>query len=256
MEKWEQALYTFLERYIHQEWFEGALLCGSYASGNQNEFSDIDVTIIASNSLDWQEKSNCYVDGFLMEYTINPIFRFEEYMKESLKGHNYTNQYLLLYGKVLFDTHGEIQKLREKAALQVQKPFEALSDYDKSFIKYYLWDRYDELLSLSKKNLHLDLQYWGLVDALITAYYNFHNFAHIPDSKIEQILTDPQFAQRYHVKNMPHPNFTHKLIACFKAKNKKQKLETIKDFYDFVMNSDGGFDIGQFIGKRELKKRV
>ena len=57
----------------------------------------------------WQEKSNCYVDGFLMEYTINPIFRFDKYMKEALKEHYYTNQYL----KIL-NTHGEIQKLREK----------------------------------------------------------------------------------------------------------------------------------------------
>ena len=128
MENWQKALDKFLENYIHQDWFEGALLCGSYASGNQNEFSDIDVTIIASNSLTWQEKSNCYVDGFLMEYTINPISRFEEYMEESLKEHDYTNQYLLLYGKILYDTHGEIQKLRISYGKKVdlKKLFHAL----------------------------------------------------------------------------------------------------------------------------------
>lgn len=254
MEKWEKALYKFLEKYVHQDWFEGALLCGSYAAGNQNEFSDIDVTIIASNSLGWQEKSNCYVDGFLMEYTINPISRFEQYMEESLKEHNYTNQYLLLYGKVLYDVHGEIQKLRDKAALQVKQPFEPLSDYDKKFIKYYLWDRYDELLSLSKKNLHTDLQYWCLVDALITAYYNFHNLAHVPHSKIEQILTDSAFAKRYHIKDMPQPDFVQKLLDCFRASDKEQKLAKVKELYDLVMDSDGGFDIGQFVGKRELVK--
>ena len=253
MENWQKALDKFLENYIHQKWFEGALLCGSYASGNQNEFSDIDVTIIASNSLTWQEKSNCFVDGFLMEYTINPISRFEEYMEESLKEHDYTNQYLLLYGKILYDTHGEIQKLREKAALQVKQPFKPLSDYEKNFIKYYLWDRYDELLSLSKKNLHLDLQYWSLVDALITAYYNFHNLAHVPHSKIEQILTNPEFAKRYHIKDMPPKEFIQMLMNCFDAQNKEQKLTAVKNFYDFVMNSDGGFDIGKFRGKRDLK---
>lgn len=71
MKQWKVALDKFLERYIHQSWFEGALLSGSYASGNQNKFSDIDVTIIASNDINWQEKSNCFVDGFLIEYIIN-----------------------------------------------------------------------------------------------------------------------------------------------------------------------------------------
>ena len=103
MKKWEAALDKFLERYLHQPWFEGALLSGSYACGNQNKFSDIDVTIIGSNDLNWQEKSNCYVDGFLIEYIINPIWRFEKYMDESLKDHDYTSQNLILYGKILFD---------------------------------------------------------------------------------------------------------------------------------------------------------
>ena len=67
MQKWEKALNKFLEKYINQPWFEGALLCGSYASGNQNKFSDIDIAIVGKNDMGWQEKSNCYVDGFLME---------------------------------------------------------------------------------------------------------------------------------------------------------------------------------------------
>ncbi len=71
--KWRLVLKKFLDRYINEDWFEGAVLCGSYSSGNQDEFSDIDVTIVARNDIGWREKSNCYVDGFLMEYTINPI---------------------------------------------------------------------------------------------------------------------------------------------------------------------------------------
>lgn len=253
MKKWEAALDKFLKPYIHQPWFEGALLSGSYACGNQNRFSDIDVTIIGSNDLNWQEKSNCYVDGFLIEYIINPIWRFEKYMDESLKDHDYTSQNLILYGKILFDCHGEIKKLQKKALAQIQKPFEPISDYDKSFIKYYLWDRYDELQSLYHKKLHIDLQYWLLVDALISAYYDFCNLPHIPHSKIELILNDKDFAERYHIKKMPEKAFCDKLMLCFKARNNKQKLSAVRKFYDYVLDVGGGFDIGSFRGKRTLK---
>ena len=253
MKQWKVALDKFLERYIHQSWFEGALLSGSYASGNQNKFSDIDVTIIASNDINWQEKSNCFVDGFLIEYIINPIWRFEKYMDESFKEHNHTSQNLIFYGKILFDCHGEIKKLQKKALAQIQKPFEPLSDYDKSFIKYYLWDRYDELKSLYHKKLHIDLQYWLLVDALISAYYDFCNLPHVPHSKIEPILTNKDFAERYHITKMPEKDFCDKLMLCFEAKSKKQKLAAVKVLYDYVLDCDGGFEIGSFRGKRTLK---
>lgn len=46
MQKWEIALDKFIKRYINKPWFEGAVLCGSYASKNQNKFSYIDVNIL------------------------------------------------------------------------------------------------------------------------------------------------------------------------------------------------------------------
>lgn len=44
MQKWEKALDKFMKQYIDEPWFEGVVLCGSYATGNQNKFSDIDIT--------------------------------------------------------------------------------------------------------------------------------------------------------------------------------------------------------------------
>ena len=49
MKNWQKALDKFLEKYKNEDWFEGAVLCGSYASGNQNEFSDIDVHILIND---------------------------------------------------------------------------------------------------------------------------------------------------------------------------------------------------------------
>ena len=121
MQKWEIALNKFLERYIHEPWFEGALLCGSYASGNQNKFSDIDIVIVGKNNMGFQEKSNCYVDGFLMEYTINPVYKIQEYMQSGIEKHSLIDQNMFAYGVILHDKHGVMKKLRQQSVRDLKK---------------------------------------------------------------------------------------------------------------------------------------
>lgn len=41
---------------------------------------------------------------------------------------------------------------------------------------------------------------------------------------------------------------------CLNA-NQKDKILTIKKLYDHVIQSDGGFDIGKFIGRRKIDKK-
>ena len=145
MEKWEIALNKFMQRYINKPWFEGAVLCGSYSTGNQNKFSDIDIAIIASNDLGWQEKSNCYVDGFLMEYTINPIYKNQEYMQLGIEDHSLINQNMFAFGKILYDKNGIMKKLRQQSLKELKKKIKPHSKYSNKFTKYHLGDKYDEL---------------------------------------------------------------------------------------------------------------
>ena len=254
MEAWKIALNKFMERYINKPWFEGAVLCGSYAVGNQNEFSDIDVNIIASDDLGWQEKSNCYVDGFLIEYTINPMYKNQEYMKSGLENHAMINQNMFAYGVVLYDKHGEIEKLRRQSKRELKRKIKPFSKYSNDFKKYGLWCRYDDMLSLHHDGYPIDLLYWTLVDKLIDAYYDFNCLPHVSHAKIQKILTDKEFAKRYHADKQPDEKFVELLMQCFNAKA-EDKISAIDKLYDYVTQSGGGFDIGQFRGYRKLEKK-
>ena len=254
MQKWEIALNKFLERYIHEPWFEGALLCGSYASGNQNKFSDIDIVIVGKNNMGFQEKSNCYVDGFLMEYTINPVYKIQEYMQSGIEKHSLIDQNMFAYGVILHDKHGVMKKLRQQSVRDLKKKIKPFSKYSNDFMKYGLWCRYDDMLSLKQDGYPIDLLYWTLVDKLIDAYYDFNCLPHVSHAKIQKILTDKDFAKRYHADILPDKKFTKLLLDCFNAKA-KDKMPTITKLYNFVMKSGGGFDIGQFRGKRKIEKR-
>ena len=254
MQKWEKALDKFLQRYVNEPWFEGALLCGSYASGNQNKFSDIDIAIVGKNDMGWQEKSNCYVDGFLMEYTINPVYKIQEYMKSGLERHSFIDQNMHAYGVILYDKHGIMKKLHQQSIRDLKKKIQPLSAYSREFKKYHLWDKYDELQSLKSDGYHIDLIYWLLVGGLIDAYYDFNCLPHVSHSKIEKILTNKDFAKRYHADILPDKKLTTLLMDCFNAKQ-KDKMSAIDKLYNFVMKSGGGFDIGQFRGKHKIEKR-
>ena len=254
MQKWEKALNRFMERYINKPWFEGAVLCGSYSTGNQNKFSDIDVSIVGSNDMGWQEKSNCYVDGFLMEYTINPIYKIQEYMKSGMEHHGLIDQNMFAYGVILYDKNGAIKKLRQQSVRDLKKKLKPFSKYSNDFRKYHLWDRYDELQSLKNDGFHTDLVYWTLVERLIEAYYDFNCLPHVSWSKLEKILTNKEFAKRYHAYQLPDKKFTKLLLDCFNAKS-KDKMPAIDKLYNYVMKCGGGFDIGEFRGYHRIDKK-
>ena len=254
MQKWEKALDKFMKQYINKPWFEGAVLCGSYASGNQNKFSDIDITIVASNDIGWNEKSNCYVDGFLFEYIINPVYKYQAFMESDIKNNKVLIHNMFAYGVILYDKNGNVKKLHQQATRDLKKKFKPLSKYSADFKKYHLWDRYDELKSLKNDGCHIDLTYWTLMSELISAYCSFNCLPLLPQTKIEKLLTDKEYAERYHADRLPDKKFTKLLLDCFNAKP-KDKMPTITKLYNFVMKSGGGFDIGQFRGKHKIEKR-
>ena len=93
-----------------------------------------------------------------------------------------------------------------------------------------------------------------LISELISAYCSFNCLPLLPQVKIEKLLTNKEYAERYHADRLPDKKFTKLLLDCFNAKP-KDKMPTITKLYNFVMKSGGGFDIGQFRGKRKIEKR-
>ena len=67
-ENWEKAVDKFIKKWKSKKEVIGALVCGSYVTGNPTKHSDIDIHIILDNKCNWRMRGDEYVDGFLMEY--------------------------------------------------------------------------------------------------------------------------------------------------------------------------------------------
>ena len=110
------------------------------------------------------------------------------------------------------------------------------------------------MISLKQDGYPIDLVYWALVGRLITAYCDFNCLPKYPMSKIQKMLLDTKYAKKYHADNLPDKKFINLLQGCFNAKS-KEKMSAIDKLYKYVIKSGGGFDIGEFRGKRKIEKR-
>ena len=83
MDKIKEAIDIFLEPYKTDDNIQAAILTGSYAQGYQNKYSDIDIFIVSSDTLNWRERGNIIISNYMIEYFVNPpkkiIQEIEEY---------------------------------------------------------------------------------------------------------------------------------------------------------------------------------
>ncbi len=248
MENWEKALYKFLTKYRNKPYFEGAILCGSYATGNQNKFSDIDVHIIISNTQKWRERGNVEIDGFLMEYFINPVQQIQEEFKSDIPRGRIHCANMFAFGKILLDKHGYLKQLQHEAQVFFKKRLPKYKKSDLKFDIYGVWSLMDELNSLSDEKKSVYLVYNKLLENLMLLYFKNNRIPKISLTKIEKILGETAFTERYHIQKLPDKKFTKLFLDALHGQN----VQSIQKLYDFVIRDLGGFDITKFKLKGKL----
>jgi predicted nucleotidyltransferase len=141
----EIALEKFLQKWENKKGVIGAIVCGSYITGNPSKHSDIDIHIIMDEKATRREKGNEIIDGILIEYFINPISKLHKYIEEDFKKGSRLTAHMLATGKILFDSTGKIQKLKQEGEKCLTKKYTKLSTMQIELLKYHLWDSLDNL---------------------------------------------------------------------------------------------------------------
>lgn len=238
---WKLALNEFIKKYLNDDDVEAILLVGSYAVGNHNKYSDIDVYIILNDNVDYRERGNKLVDNYLIEYFINPIYKIKEYLLEDRRGHGGAMANMLLKGKVLYDKNNIVQELQKFA----EEAKEIIPDKDP--MKYYAcWHAYDEYLAAA---YHNELQYYLCLKYLVECYLANNGYCILPEQKIEKFFKNPEYREKYDIGEFPDNEFNNLVIKCFDHPN-KHNLEAL---YNFVIE-DGKFDINNFVLRNKLEK--
>lgn len=253
IEKWKIALSKFLEEYEDNDDVVGAVLVGSYATGNNNKNSDIDVQIILRDSCSYQTRGVKEVNGFLIEYFINPVWKVKEYFEKDYEIGSTAMANMLCYGKIIFDLEKKAEELQKLATEYLDKPLKPKTEIEIGKNNYHVWDLYDELKSLlDDDSKYFDSVYYELIDKVLNSYYEYLEIPKLPRTKVYKILSNDKFREKYHIFKVPEKSFIDLYLNCFDKDSLDEKYENVTKLINYYYEKTGGFNIKGFEQQKEL----
>ncbi|AFL95739.1 hypothetical protein CL1_1540 [Thermococcus cleftensis] len=237
---WKLALEKFIEGWKTKDFVEAALLTGSYALGLQTARSDIDVYIVLSDDVDWRERGNVVVDGFLIEYFANPARQIRRYFEKELVQNSRSTARIITIGKVLFDKTGIAEALKSEALEYMKRPFERPDETWVEIAKYFLWDMLDSLKDAEDRNDPSSGYLYNLaLNRALEVYSKFLGVEIPPASKVYRLFRDENFRRAYLYLDFPDEKF----VNLFLRGIKEVRTENVEALINYILEQMGGFRI-------------
>lgn len=247
VEKWKLALREFLKKYEEDDDVVGAILCGSYATGCQNEYSDIDVYLVLKNECNYQERACVDSNSYLVEYFMKPVWKIKEYMEDEFNNNDFSTINVFAYGKIIYDLDGSVKELQEKALQYVDRPLNVIKTSRLDDNNYHIWDDLDELKRCLKENdPQFNLIYYNLLKKVCRAYLEYLGIPTLPTNKLYRILTDEEYRRKNHVFKLPEEEFIRLYVRCFELDKPNAMYKNMEVLVNYYYEKIGGFNIRTF----------
>lgn len=244
MESWEIALTKFLEQWESEKYVLAAIATGSFVVGNNTNKSDIDVQIILSDEVNWRERGNKYVDGFLIEYFVNPVKQVYQYLDDDLKYGNRIDANMFYIGKVMFDKVGITSELKRRAKEDLEKDLLEVDNASLEMMKYGIWDYFEEIEEAFENNSpYFNYLYYSYLDLLLERYSRFLKIILPAKYKVYKFLKDKEYRQKYNINDFPDEKFKSKFLECIEEQDKERRYRLILEQKNYVLEKMGGFEI-------------
>jgi len=248
VEKWELAAKKFIDSWQFTDDIESVFLTGSHASGNADEFSDVDLFIILNDNVKWRERGNKMVDGLLVEYFANPVRQVKKHIDECYGNADLIDINMILGGKVILDRNAAADKIIDYCKQKMTTEFPSMSGYDVYMGLYLLWDAHDELQrAYSNKTPGFTMQFFSFVQNAFVLYSRY-TCSPVPSyHKLYKWLTDDGYFKKYGLAAHNDLYFVEMIKATFHCKDINAMFETAKNIYVYVVDKMGGIDIDNFV---------
>lgn len=254
MERWEAAIHKFLMNWKDREDVIGAMVCGSFITGNPTDRSDIDIHIILSDEVTWRERGNKLVDGFLIEYFANPQKQIRSYFSEDYINRSTMSMVQFITGKVIFDKHDMIAQLKMEASEWKDRKYDKLDASLIEIRKYSLWDTFDNLLDCFETGgKDFVFVYHQSLLQLFNDYCSFLNIEQIPFYQITRYLSDPNYLSKYLKEPFPDREFSEMYVEAIEILEQRQMIEIYEKLLNHVYQKLGGFNIDGWHVRTSIK---
>lgn len=251
MKDFEKAAHKFLKSYKNKKCYLGAVICGSYVMGKETKYSDVDLHIIMDDNFNHRERGNQIIDGFIIDYFVNPIKRFEKYVEADRNlGTKYVS-HMFKTGKVIDDTDKKVSNLKKELEKEHKRKFSKLKKENIEGYKYFMIDSYK---NLEEKVDELDFlfTYYHYLNYIREAYLKYLRVELGAIHNAATLILDKKKREKYLVEDVKDKKFKTLFKKCLKHEDSIKMLENIKNLRDHVVNKMGGIDTKSFHMKCDL----
>lgn len=241
MEKYEEALYKFIEKmeYLDNQHVTGIVLYGSYLTGYSNSKSDIDVNIIMDNSHPVQIiRGSDIVDGYRIEYFEKPISDLYASAKNDFNRQCNALLSIIGRGKIIYDRTGNVKELQNHIINMFEKPLPGLSKHDAQERVSIINNRMEKVEAFyANDNIMFERIYYLTVEKIMKFYHQLTGCPEIQTSKVYRVYTDLEYRTIYQKGKIPEEEFINKFLAATNPKisfNNDEKIKNIRDLYAYA----------------------
>jgi hypothetical protein len=233
----------------------GAVVCGSYITGNPSKHSDVDVQILLDKKVKWRERGNKIIDGVLIEYFANPLPQNFKYFEDDYASNSRTNVHMFTTGRVLFDKNGDVKKIIEKANEWKKKEYKKMPKVVAELKKYSLWDMKDNLEEIYESgNDEFYFVYYNYLNSLFENYCKFLGFDNININKVRRFLTDKKDKKKYRINDFPDEKFVKLFLNALKNNEPRIMVKVYKELTSYVLNKMGKFNLDGWKIRSEVER--
>lgn len=112
---------------------------------------------------------------------------------------------------------------------------------------YSIWEHFDELDEKYKLNEDIDFLYYNFIYNAIDAYFHNVHKLKIPYSKLEKIIFNTKFREKYLIKKIVFNKDFEKIAKlCLTVKDRDENYSSAREFYNFLMLTFKDFDINNY----------
>lgn len=251
MEDYEIAAHKFLEKYKNKKSYLGAIICGSYVMGSPSKYSDVDLHILMDDTFDHRERGNKMVNGFIIDYFVNPIKRFEKYVEADRNLRTKYVTHMFKTGKIIDDTDKRVYNLKKELEKEFKKKFPPLKKADVEGYKYFMTDSYKNLEEKEKEPDFLFV-YYHYLNYIRESYLKYLRVEVGSIHNAASYIYDKKKREKYLVEDIKDKKFKTLFKKCLNQDSPVKMLKNVKSLRDHVVKEMGGINMKSFHMKYEL----
>jgi hypothetical protein len=255
MTDWEAAVERFIAPWRRKKRVIGALVAGSYVTGQPNPKSDLDIYIVTQAGTPWRERGNRRIDGFLVEYFINPPEQIHKYFADNHASASAMSLTPYTTGRILFDKDGTLAKLRRVANLWLAKPLRRASSAERLLDAYRIWDGLDNVEDAWERRSP---------DIAYVYHHALHRLFEIYTKSLRQIvpgvpktyglLTSDSVRKKYNHPPYADAIFARGFVGAMREQEPQRMVERLRKLTKHVHERWDGFEIDRFSLRMPIEK--